>query len=97
MDYFLTEDQRDLMTGLEKTLEPFDDAYWLDHDQSGAFPEEFYQAMAQGGWLGIATPEDMGGGGLGVLRREGGVQGLKHVGDVDVGASVEHIFLPEML
>ncbi len=68
MDYFLTEDQRDLLTGLEKTLEPYDDAYWLEHDRSGEFPEDFYQTMAQGGWLGIATPEDMGGGGLGVVE-----------------------------
>ncbi|MEM7268003.1 MAG: acyl-CoA dehydrogenase family protein [Pseudomonadota bacterium] len=68
MDFLLSEDQRDLLAGLEKMLEPFGDDYWLSHDQSGEFPEDFYRVMAEGGWLGIATPEEMGGGGLGVVE-----------------------------
>ena len=44
----------------------FDDDYWLEHDQSGEFPAEFYDAVADGGWLGIAMPEQYGGAGLGV-------------------------------
>ena len=39
---------------------------WLERDADGGFPEEFYRAMAEGGWLGIGFPEELGGSGLGV-------------------------------
>ena len=46
----------------------FDDAYWLDRDDTGSFPTDFHQAVAEGGWLGIAMPEAYGGAGLGVTE-----------------------------
>ena len=36
------------------------------HDTEGGFPHEFHRAMAEGGWLGIAMPEEYGGSGLGI-------------------------------
>src|SRR5690606_25070533 len=30
------------------------------------FPEDFYRAVVDGGWLGIAVPQEYGGSGLGV-------------------------------
>ncbi|MEM7745580.1 MAG: acyl-CoA dehydrogenase family protein [Pseudomonadota bacterium] len=68
MDFRLTDDQRSLVEGVEATLRPFDDAYWLDCDRAARFPAEFVAAMAEGGWLGIALPEDVGGAGLGVTE-----------------------------
>lgn len=44
----------------------FPDIYWTEHDTSESFPHEFHAAMAEGGWLGLAVPEEHGGGGLGV-------------------------------
>lgn len=44
----------------------FDDVYWADKDATGEFPWDFYEAFAGGGWLGIAIPEEFGGGGLGI-------------------------------
>jgi acyl-CoA dehydrogenase len=44
------------------------DQDWLERDQSGDFPEEFYRSIADGGWLGIAMPEEHGGAGLGVTE-----------------------------
>jgi acyl-CoA dehydrogenase len=44
----------------------FDDAYWAEKDRTHAFPHEFAKAIAEGGWLGIAMPEEFGGAGLGV-------------------------------
>lgn len=44
----------------------FDDSYWLARDRDGAFPEAFYAAVADGGWLGVAMPEAYGGAGLGI-------------------------------
>ncbi len=46
----------------------FDDAYWSELDTQHRFPHEFAQAIAEGGWLGIAMPQDYGGAGLGVTE-----------------------------
>ncbi|GGA76853.1 acyl-CoA dehydrogenase [Nitratireductor aestuarii] len=46
----------------------FDDAYWRERDRTGTFPHEFTKAMAEGGWLGIAMPQEYGGAGLGVTE-----------------------------
>jgi alkylation response protein AidB-like acyl-CoA dehydrogenase len=40
---------------------PFDDAYWLARDRDGGFPEDFFSAFAQAGWIGICVPEEYGG------------------------------------
>jgi acyl-CoA dehydrogenase len=44
----------------------FDDVYWQEHDESKEFPWEFYNAVAEAGWMGLTIPEEYGGGGLGV-------------------------------
>jgi len=46
----------------------FDDAYWRERDRTGTFPHEFTKTMAEGGWLGIAMPQEYGGAGLGVTE-----------------------------
>lgn len=66
MDFRMTEEQEAIRDAVAKTCEPFDDAYWLDRDETGKFPYDFHKAMADGGWLGIAMPEEYGGAGLGV-------------------------------
>ena len=68
MDFALTEEQIAIQEGVRKTIEPFGDEYWLEHDRTGEFPREFYQAMADGGWLGITMPVEYGGSGLGVTE-----------------------------
>jgi len=68
MDFRLTEDQEAIRDAVAKTCAPFDDDYWLDRDETGIFPDDFHQAMAKGGWLGIAMPEEYGGSGLGVTE-----------------------------
>src|ERR1700761_82748 len=68
MDFQLSEDQeaiRDAITGI---CSNFDDAYWLKKDKEGGFPNDFYQAIAEGGWLGICTPEEYGGSGPGITQ-----------------------------
>lgn len=68
MDFELSDDQRSLVDGINATLAPFDDAYWLEGDREARFPDAFVRAMAEGGWLGIALPEEYGGAGLGVTE-----------------------------
>ena len=67
MDFALTEEQRAIQDGIGQVLSDFGDEYWLEKDRNGGFPEEFYHAMAEGGWLGVSFPEEVGGANLGVV------------------------------
>ena len=44
----------------------FPDDYWRKCEADHAFPWDFYQKMAEGGWVGVALPEEYGGGGQGI-------------------------------
>ena len=68
MDLSLTSEQRAIRDSVARVCAAFDDAYWLERDRTGEFPHELHQAMAAGGWLGIAMPEAYGGAGLGVTE-----------------------------
>ncbi len=68
MDFSLTSEQQAICKAVEKICDGFDDGYWLKHDETGEFPHDFHQAMAAGGWLGIASPPGFGGAGLGVTE-----------------------------
>ncbi len=57
-----------IRTAVARLCSQFEDDYWLEHDRSGEFPFEFYQAMAEGGWLGITMPESCGGSAMGVTE-----------------------------
>ena len=66
MDFAITSEQQAIIDSIRALMGDFGDDFWLERDDTGVFPEEFYQAMARGGWLGIAMPEAYGGSGLGV-------------------------------
>jgi acyl-CoA dehydrogenase len=68
MDFLLTPDQQAVCDAVQKICADFDDDYWLAHDKSGEYPEDFYRAIAAGGWLGVAMPEEYGGAGLGITE-----------------------------
>ncbi len=68
MEFALTEDQKAIVEAVQGVVGGFDDDYWLKRDRDGGFPETFYTALADGGWLGIALPEAYGGAGLGVTE-----------------------------
>lgn len=42
--------------------------YWEKKDRTGEYPHDFHAALAKGGWIGIALPEELGGGGLGIAE-----------------------------
>ncbi|SNT12026.1 acyl-CoA dehydrogenase family protein [Rhodococcoides kyotonense] len=68
MDFDLTEDQATIRDAVRELAGKFDDEYWLDKDSEHEFPTEFYDAFASGGWLGITTPEEYGGHGMGITE-----------------------------
>jgi acyl-CoA dehydrogenase len=70
---------------------PFGDAYWLDKDRAGGFPEDFFQAFAASGWLGICIPEAYGGAQLGVIEAAIMMQTIAQSGAGLSGASALHM------
>jgi acyl-CoA dehydrogenase len=70
---------------------PFDDAYWLDKDRTGGFPEDFFQAFAASGWLGICIPEAYGGAQLGITEAAVMMQAITQSGAGLSGASALHM------
>lgn len=64
----MTPDQEELVAAVGRVVDRFDAGYWRDKDATAVFPHEFAGAMAEGGWLGIAMPEEVGGAGLGVTE-----------------------------
>ena len=68
MDFDLNDDQQTIRTAVAVLAGKFDDHYWMTKDRDHEFPQEFYDAFADGGWLGITTPEEYGGSGFGITE-----------------------------
>ncbi|QHE73434.1 acyl-CoA dehydrogenase family protein [Rhodococcus sp. WAY2] len=68
MHFELTSEQRELRAGARELARSFSDDYWAERDEKCEFPWEFYETFAKSGWLGIAIPEQYGGGGLGIFE-----------------------------
>ncbi len=68
MNFELTEDQLTIRESVAELAGKFSEQYWQEKDEAHEFPHEFYDAFAQGGWLGITTPEEYGGHGYGITE-----------------------------
>ena len=91
MDFQISEQQASIVSAVSKICEKFDDNYWLERDTSGEFPHEFSKAMADGGWLGIAMPEEYGGAGLGITEAALMMRTVSESGACMSGASAIHL------
>ncbi len=91
MDYAFTDDQEQIRENVARLCSQFDDAYWLKKDKVGGFPNEFYAAMADAGWLGIAMPEEYGGAGLGITEAALVMQTVAQGGGAMQAASAIHL------
>ncbi|MFV0524481.1 MAG: acyl-CoA dehydrogenase family protein [Acidimicrobiales bacterium] len=68
MDFAPDDDHQAIIDAVDRVCTRFDDTYWSECDRDHRFPWEFYDLMAEGGWLGIAIPEAYGGGGRGITE-----------------------------
>lgn len=91
MDFNLTEAQEAVRDAVARICAGFGDEYWLRHDREGGFPQEFYEAMARDGWLGICMPEEYGGAGLGITEAAIMMQAISQSGAGMSGASAVHM------
>ncbi|MBT3332850.1 MAG: acyl-CoA/acyl-ACP dehydrogenase, partial [Rhodospirillaceae bacterium] len=99
MDLSFSDEQIAVRDTIAKLCEKYDDAYWLARDTDGEFPEDFVKDIADGGWLGIAMPEECGGSGLGVTEAALMMQTISQTGAGFSGCSAVHmnIFGPHPL
>ena len=91
MNFDLTEDQTSIVQAVQSVCSRFDMEYWDQLDVSGTFPHEFYKALCEGGWLGVAMPETVGGAGLGIVEAALVMQTIAQSGAGMSGASAVHM------
>jgi acyl-CoA dehydrogenase len=63
----------------------------MEKDDAHEFPTEFYDTFAQGGWLGITTPEEYGGQGFGITEASLLLEEVSASGAGMNGASSMHL------
>jgi acyl-CoA dehydrogenase len=91
MDFSLSADQQNIREAILKHCTRFPDEYWLERDRDGVFPQDFFQSLVEGGWLGIAMPSEYGGSGLGITEAAVMMQAIAESGAGMSGASSVHI------
>jgi acyl-CoA dehydrogenase len=87
----LTEDQILVAEGVRAVCAKFDDEYWARCDEAHEFPWDFYARMAEGGWVGIAIPEEYGGGGQGISEAAVMMREIARSGAAMNGCSALHL------
>ena len=90
MDFSLSDEQRMIAENARKVGERFGLDYWRDRDSKKAFPAEFWQAVCEAGFCGVALPEEHGGSGLGMVEMALIIEQLAAAGG---GATVGQLFM----
>ena len=93
MNFEFSEQQLAIQDAVSRICRNFGEDYWLERDTDGNFPEEFVRAITEGGWLGIAMPEEFGGAGLGVSEALILAHTIARSGAGMSGASAVHLNL----
>jgi len=91
MDFALNDEQICIRDAITRVCARFDDSYWLRHDIEGGFPQQFFDAIAADGWLGICIPENYGGVGLGITEAALMTSSIAQSGAGMSGASAVHM------
>ena len=68
MDFEQTEEHQLIRDAIKKICQDYPDDYWLNCDNEHTFPWDFYNTLAEAGWIGIAIPEAYGGSGRGITE-----------------------------
>lgn len=91
MNFELSPEQESIREAVRDLCTHFPESYWRDRDADGVFPHDFYRAMGEAGWLGIAIPEAYGGAGLGMQEAALMMQTVAESGAGMSGCSAVHI------
>ena len=91
MDFTPSPDHEAIREGIRRVCADFPDEYWAARDEAHEFPWAFYDAVAAGGWVGIAIPEEFGGGGQGITEASVMVEEIAASGAAMNGCSAIHL------
>lgn len=91
MSFDLSPEQQSIQEAVKDLCSHFPESYWRERDIDGVFPHDFYRAMGEAGWLGLAIPEAYGGAGLGVQEAALMMQTVAESGACLSGCSAIHI------
>lgn len=91
MDFAVDETHEAIRQAVRALCAKFDDTYWMERDEKHEFPWDFYDAVAEAGWLGLTLPEEYGGGGLGVTEAAIVEREISASGAGMAGCSAVHI------
>ena len=67
MDFTFSEERQMLLDSADKIVRDFPRDYYAECARTKTFPKEQWAALAEAGFLGINTPVEYGGAGLGML------------------------------
>jgi acyl-CoA dehydrogenase len=87
----MTGEYRDVRDAVALLCARYPDEYWADCEADHRFPWEFYRAMAEAGWIGVAIPEQYGGGGQGIGMAAAVLEEVAASGACMNGASAVHL------
>lgn len=68
MNFETTEEHDLIRDAIRKICSGYPDEYWAECDENHQFPWDFYNELAEGGWIGVAIPEEYGGSGKGLTE-----------------------------
>ena len=91
MEFTEHDDHADIRSAIRQVCAGFPDGYWSDLDQRHEFPWEFYERLACAGWIGIAIPEEYGGGGRGITEASIMLEEIAASGAAMNGCSAVHL------
>ena len=80
-----------LREGVRRICADFPDEYWREREAAHEFPWAFYKALADAGWVGIAIPEEYGGGGAGITEASIVLEEVAASGAAMNGCSAIHL------
>lgn len=91
MDFSEATEHEAIRAAVREICAQFPDEYWAEADATHTFPRAFYEAMAKGGWIGIAIPQQYGGGGAGITEAAIVLEEVAASGACMNGASAIHM------
>jgi acyl-CoA dehydrogenase len=94
-----SQTREEVRQGIRALCSKFPETYWRELDEKRKYPEEFVNALTNGGWLSMLIPEEYGGLGMGLMEastvleeinRSGGVAAPAHAQMYVMGAILRH-------
>jgi acyl-CoA dehydrogenase len=93
VDFTLPESALAVQRGVADICARYDLGYWQRCESEKRWPEEVWAELAKGGWLGLAVPEEYGGGGQGLMELAVATETLSASGSAG-GSAFTYVLTP---